>query len=52
MASFLACGATAFIAVPAFAGGKKAEAKCDKDGKPCKKGDDCKTDNCKPKSVK
>lgn len=49
MASFLACGAAAMVAAPAFAGDKNAESKCDKDGNACKKGDDCKPENCKPK---
>ena len=32
---------------PAFAADKKVEKKCDKDGKECKKGDDCKPEHCK-----
>lgn len=27
---------------------KKTQDKCDSIGKPCKEGDDCKPDNCKP----
>lgn len=46
MASLLAFGATV-VATPAFAGDKK-EMKCDMKGKACKKGDDCKAENCKP----
>ena len=31
----------------AFAEDKKVEKKCDKDGKVCDKGDNCKPENCK-----
>ena len=38
-----------FVSVTAaFADDKKVE-KCDKDGKACEKGDNCKPENCKPK---
>ena len=47
VASFLAMGATAVVAAPAIAGDKKAEMKCDAKGKACKKGADCKAENCK-----
>ena len=47
VASFLAIGATSLVAAPAFAGDKKAEMKCDSKGKACKKGADCKAENCK-----
>lgn len=48
LASLLAFGAAAFAA-PAFAAepSKKEEMKCDKDGKACKEGADCKAENCK-----
>ena len=52
LASSLAMGAFALCATPAFAGGKKEPAKCDKDGKACKKGDDCKAENCKKEEKK
>ena len=48
-------GAFAFAAVPAFAGdppAKKEEAKCDKAGKVCKDGADCKAENCKKEEKK
>jgi len=47
VASFLAMGATSLVAAPALAGDKKAEMKCDAKGKACKKGADCKAENCK-----
>ncbi len=47
-------GAMTLVAGPALAGKAKApadkakvEQKCDKAGKPCTKGKDCKADNCK-----
>lgn len=46
LASFMAMGVTSMVA-PAFAGDKKEEMKCDKDGKACKDGKDCNASNCK-----
>ena len=47
-------GAFSLVPSPAFARDTKAEPKgpttCDKDGKVCKKGDDCRAENCKPKA--
>ena len=50
-------GVTTFAAGPAFSAPKgkqvasKAKVeKCDKDGKPCSKGKDCKKENCKKPS--
>ncbi len=38
----------ASVATSAFANDpKKVEKKCDKDGKACEKGDNCKPENCK-----
>lgn len=37
----------ASIATASFAEDKKMEKKCDKDGKACEKGDNCKPENCK-----
>lgn len=46
-ASFVAI-AGSMVAAPVFAGDPpKAEKKCDKTGKACEKGDDCKPENCK-----
>ena len=48
-ATVLALGAFTFVA-PVFAEEpKKEEMKCDKAGKACKDGADCKAENCKPK---
>jgi Spy/CpxP family protein refolding chaperone len=52
MASFLAIGATSLVAAPALAADKKAEMKCDASGKACKKGADCKAENCKKEEPK
>lgn len=38
-----------FAVSQSFAAHKK-EPKCTADGKPCKKGEDCKPENCKPKT--
>jgi len=44
------------LATPAFAAkakpAPKVEKKCDKDGKECKDGDECKAENCKPADAK
>jgi hypothetical protein len=50
LATVLALGCTSIVAAPVFAGeggDKKAEMKCDKAGKACKDGADCKAENCK-----
>ena len=48
LASVLALGTTSFLAAPVLANEKgKTEMKCDKDGKSCKDGADCKAENCK-----
>lgn len=52
LASSLALGAFSLAAAPAFADDKKAEQKCDKDGKTCKDGADCKAENCKKEEKK
>ena len=53
LSAAMAVGAFTLVATPAFAADKKAAAKCDKDGKTCKKGDDCKAENCKkPEAAK
>lgn len=52
LSAAMAIGAVTLIASPVFAADKKAPAKCDKDGKACKKGDDCKAENCKKPEAK
>ena len=42
----------AAISSPAFAAEKKAEKKCDADGKECKDGKDCKAEHCKKDAPK
>ena len=52
LASTLAIGAFSLVSSPVFAGDKKEEAKCDKAGKACKDGADCKAENCKKEEKK
>ena len=53
LASSLAMGAFALVSAPAFADEpKKEEMKCDKSGKACKDGADCKAEHCKKKEEK
>jgi hypothetical protein len=49
IATVLALGTLSIVQAPVFAGDKpeKKEMKCDKDGKSCDKGADCKAENCK-----
>jgi len=47
IAAALAMGSFTFVAHSYAAEPKKEEMKCDKDGKACKDGDNCKTENCK-----
>lgn len=48
LAASLTVGAFTIAASPAFANEpKKEEMKCDKDGKSCKDGADCKVEHCK-----
>jgi hypothetical protein len=47
LAASLSLGALTLVASPAFANEpKKEEMKCDKDGKSCKDGAECKPENC------
>ena len=49
----LALGAFSLVSAPAFAGDeKKEEMKCDKAGKHCKDGAECKAENCKKEEPK
>jgi hypothetical protein len=47
IAAALAMGSFTFVSHAVAGEPKKEEMKCDKDGKACKDGDNCKVENCK-----